>query len=831
MNKLLSTILTMLMLSGAYAQEDVKSIIDRVNAADYIFEGKVISSKPYKTADKKKIYTSNAIQITKIFKGNLTCGTVEVITNGGQVDDLISKHSEFLELKEGYTGIFLCGLNEKELSAVAYVPITNVPKLTTIFEKQSYIKYYTEGLKILASDVTFNFDSLAKVYDLTEYVTQVNYVDCNNTETVLGTSDTFIHVHPAPDNFHFPVYSRAKYDSVMSRLNWKVANIPHQTNVLRSTKTLTYTISNAIITGSATKYFEFDVNLADDNGTVYFNSGLIKLQYSSSAFGSNVVSANTIQVTRGALISDTSTYAFPTPADISANVVAIPLSINVPLSVNLAPMPATPTQAVHVKMQIQTCNSGGNIQFTDQATMLLLSYYGVNANDTFGTPYDNIVATQVVNVPACAPTITSYTPSSIDAGVNEILEIHGFQFGDNQGNGNVFFPNANDGGMSKAGMNYTDFFYWSDTLIKIVFPSFCDTVQTAGGSIITQPDQVPGTGNFYVITDAGDMDSTTSPLTVRYGVASYPIPNKVPFNLIAADTNGGYDFYMDTALWNNTAARACVYKAVADWHCLTGVNWHILGSIVPPSDSAEYDSVNIIQLGYTGYSPLGTVLANTSTWGKVCGNKAYYPELDIVANATLNWWYDTTSTAPVPAGMRDFYAMILHELGHAHVLTHVINPSGVMDFASEPTGPLPAASRKIVIEYDAACAFGGNEVMTASSGLTYSCTTAPLHIVPQYLCSPFTAITDVASDVLSLNVYPNPFINNVTVQYTLTKESTLDMYVMDMQGNIVASGEKRKYGAGEYKVELPLNGLATGQYLLWGHVDGAGYFKTITCVH
>ena len=198
MNKKVLVHLAILMFSfiPLFAQEDVKSIIDRVSNADYIFEGKVIFSKPYKTGDGKRIYTTNTIEITKIFKGNLQCGKVEVITNGGEVDGDICINSEYLELKEGYTGIFLCGLNEKELSATDYIVENNLEKLTPIFEDQSYIKYYKEGLDMHISDATFNFDSLAKVYDLTQVITQLTYVDCNNASTVLFPSTPQVHAIP-----------------------------------------------------------------------------------------------------------------------------------------------------------------------------------------------------------------------------------------------------------------------------------------------------------------------------------------------------------------------------------------------------------------------------------------------------------------------------------------------------------------------------------------------------------------------------------------------------------------------------------------------------------
>ena len=81
-------ILPFLSMLPANGQEIPIDIVDRINAVDYIFEGTVIKSTPYKTENGKYILTSNTIEIHKVLKGDLSCGTVELVTNGGMVDDL-----------------------------------------------------------------------------------------------------------------------------------------------------------------------------------------------------------------------------------------------------------------------------------------------------------------------------------------------------------------------------------------------------------------------------------------------------------------------------------------------------------------------------------------------------------------------------------------------------------------------------------------------------------------------------------------------------------------------------------------------------------------------
>ena len=74
----------------------------------------MIRSDAYWNSDNTYIYTSNTIQIYKVLKSNvvapLQCGTVEVITDGGQVNDTSLFISHNLVLEKGMKGIFLCNI-------------------------------------------------------------------------------------------------------------------------------------------------------------------------------------------------------------------------------------------------------------------------------------------------------------------------------------------------------------------------------------------------------------------------------------------------------------------------------------------------------------------------------------------------------------------------------------------------------------------------------------------------------------------------------------------------------------------------------------------------
>jgi len=166
------------------AQEVPIDFINRINNVEYIFEGIVLESKPYYSDNDRFIRTSNLVEITKILKGDLSCGTIEIITNGGRLNDKELSISHSLELTKGSMGIFLCDLTNRPLSVIDFHSETNIEKLEGKFENQSFIRYWWNGTELSASDIWLTFDSLEAVYNYTELISGYNFTDCNSTTSL-----------------------------------------------------------------------------------------------------------------------------------------------------------------------------------------------------------------------------------------------------------------------------------------------------------------------------------------------------------------------------------------------------------------------------------------------------------------------------------------------------------------------------------------------------------------------------------------------------------------------------------------------------------------------
>jgi PKD repeat protein len=83
------------------------SISKKVNTASDIFEGKVLSKTCFWNNQHRLIFTSNIIEVFKVFKGNITTSQVEIISEGGMVGDEMHHVEPSLHLNIGDIGIYM----------------------------------------------------------------------------------------------------------------------------------------------------------------------------------------------------------------------------------------------------------------------------------------------------------------------------------------------------------------------------------------------------------------------------------------------------------------------------------------------------------------------------------------------------------------------------------------------------------------------------------------------------------------------------------------------------------------------------------------------------
>lgn len=359
------------------------------------------------------------------------------------------------------------------------------------------------------------------------------------------------------------------------------------------------------------------------------------------------------------------------------------------------------------------------------------------------------------------PVVTSFSPVLASAGTRTILTINGSGFGATRGNGMVQFLDAQRGGRidntsTLAFMTPLPYHYisWSNTQIKLYIPS------------IGVDRGVAGTGPIRVVTNDGTSITTSQELVIEYAYSNLSFENK-PFQpkLIDDNKQGGYTVLFAPSLQNRAAAREGFLRALNSWVCATEVNWQI----GPPSTSEQTteDGRNIVQ--FVPPSELGEkVLASTISRYEGCASSSdtlfYLSEFDMQINNSINWQYGPAPPAP-SSRQFDFETVMLHELGHAHQLGHVILPQAVMLYA--------IAFEQLFRDLSAADVRGGTFVMANSTG-TGVCRQSPMVPEPEGDC-------DLAPEIFTLSA---AFQNQrVLVNWQTRDELAVDFFVVQRSEN------------------------------------------------
>jgi len=263
------------------------------------------------------------------------------------------------------------------------------------------------------------------------------------------------------------------------------------------------------------------------------------------------------------------------------------------------------------------------------------------------------------------PTIADFTPDSLSAGTGAILTITGSNFGQSRGQGLVEFSNANDGGSSLVRALSSDYISWSDNQIKVKVPAYAAGVAASG--------QVRVTNN-----DLASVNSVKS-LFVKYAVTGV-LKDDVPYTPyhVNKDGNGGYIFRANASV--NAEAAGSFTRALQTWTCQTAMNWQLDAQPTTLTVNAE-DGINLFQFT-TGSALPANVLGRTTSRYKGCGTNQYYrfwvDEIDFEFNNNISWNFGSGTPA---RNQYDFETVALHELGHAHQISHINYTRAVMHYS------------------------------------------------------------------------------------------------------------------------------------------------------
>lgn len=147
-----------------------KTIEDQVTDNALVVEGVIVSKEAYYDATYQRIYTSNTVQIHKVFKGEIDVGEIVVITEGGIIGNKMQVATPSLEVEEGETGLFFLNPapDEKKPSNAATTTLFYYPNDNAL----SFIKYDDfgqEAVSVFEKYTDIEGELYQRIQDQTQY--------------------------------------------------------------------------------------------------------------------------------------------------------------------------------------------------------------------------------------------------------------------------------------------------------------------------------------------------------------------------------------------------------------------------------------------------------------------------------------------------------------------------------------------------------------------------------------------------------------------------------------------------------------------------------------
>ncbi|OFY70646.1 MAG: hypothetical protein A3G23_07915 [Bacteroidetes bacterium RIFCSPLOWO2_12_FULL_37_12] len=383
--------------------------------------------------------------------------------------------------------------------------------------------------------------------------------------------------------------------------------------------------------------------------------------------------------------------------------------------------------------------------------------------------------------------INSYTPPTSTAGTKTVLQISGSGFGTHTGPAKIEFTNASSGPETYSAAGVSEIISWEDSKIEVQVPASA------------------GTGKIRITNNTGSTTEASQSITVPYSILNTEYKsNFYERDLVDDNNSGGYTFTPSKGFESNGPALAAFKRALTKWVCATRVNF-ILG---PSSDvnADKYDNVNIIRFDSGNELPDG-VLGWARSYSSGSGDTWWIKEIDFTFNDNFSWQYGPGNPSN---SQYDFESVVLHEMGHAHELGHIINNKETMN-RSISNG---VAHRDLGSFTDIA----GGKYVTSKSAIANTVGPAPMTLADVSACSANETTTGIEpgsfDGALSVSQYPNPVApgSNTKIHVNLPSDGAVTCTIYNMMGQVVKEVTEDRL-AGPSTIEIPSESMASGQYL------------------
>ena len=701
-----------------YAQSDnsINERADRImEQSTLIFEGTLLKTSVYFNKDTTASYPFSTIAVTKVIKGDLHKGTVQIAYKGMTIaahyKDLESGKLVFQTPSPSHstksfdgpvlplntTILFFCGSLPSDYPVKPnYISTDN-----KIVPEVKGLAYYSYGdYNTIISSVGGTFPNKQALY---QYLVERYSLNIGSEE---GRGAIQSHDRDWVEANQKAGLATEKWAQDM-RKRFDAKHIAGKLLNPQANERLEFNFSTPSVTnpGSPNQTLDYDIYVSSGTGnSSYLAAAFMQFSYSTIAFGSNVVSAGAVTVTRGPAFAN-STYNQPSvyPPDASDPQNSFRVSLRTPqnaTSFNRTQITSTPIQLFHVSIRITNCVAASDVGFinnSDRGNYCLFtntaSAPDITANIFYYNPSANSNQVTYIDypggIPLCVtPTITNFSSQPIHGGIGEIVTIYGSNFGTTRGSVQMKDANVTRNSSAYLTLDAMDIIFWSDTRIEVRIPSYV-RVGAATVDPLNPISGIVGSGPIQVASSSNSLgNSGNQELNIEYSItqlvvkdnSSIPI-RKIRKVLSRYDCIDGYTFRLQNSIISNAQAVKVIEAALATMSVKVGIYLGLerdtQGNLVAHNgNGSQTDGINTIT-----FAPATSdyLMLTSPSRSPECPNlgKISAKEADVYINiAPPNPWNYRMPGDRNGGNIQgyDFYSAFLHEIGHIIGLAHVITP-------------------------------------------------------------------------------------------------------------------------------------------------------------
>jgi len=273
-----------------------------------------------------------------------------------------------------------------------------------------------------------------------------------------------------------------------------------------------------------------------------------------------------------------------------------------------------------------------------------------------------------------------------------------------------------------------------------------------------------GSGPVRVTTADQLTASSSTGITVPYAISNVQVTGTNQLlrpSPINQSGRGGYSFRFEAGFAGNAPAVLAFRNALTTWRCQSAMNWEVETTMRTNRGPAQ-DGENSIGFDQGTELPANT-LGRTTSYYQGCyrpdGSVSFaVQEIDMQFDDATIWQF---GPLPATAVQVDFQSVVVHELGHAQQLAHVILPRAVMHYAIARGQTSRAISPDDVT--------GGRLVLRTRGFVPQGCGPAPM--LPAPLTS-LAAATGLGGIALTWTTQDECFLENFVVERSLSADTS-----------------------------------------------------------